>query len=79
MSRFIKTHTNKNFKDIIFEKKLEAICLMLVDINLPIVEILNQNGIYNETYFYKRFKKIFGITPQIYRESKKHLINSVDF
>lgn len=69
LSRLIKTYTGKNFKDFIIEKKMSQICLMLSNSELSISQILERNNIQNETFFYKKFKDMYGMTPKEYRDS----------
>ena len=49
------------------EERLKAAANLLKTTSLPIVEIMQEVGYENITYFYKIFKEKFKITPSIYR------------
>ncbi|HRM89934.1 MAG TPA: helix-turn-helix transcriptional regulator, partial [Thomasclavelia ramosa] len=55
------------FKQLIQEERLKAAANLLKTTSLPIVEIMQEVGYENITYFYKIFKEKFKITPSIYR------------
>lgn len=44
---------------------------LLLTSNMNIQEIIYKVGLTNKTVFYNDFKKIYGMTPREYRESKK--------
>ena len=67
ISRRIKKMTGYTYKDYLLNKRIEQVCLLLRNSDLPISEIINQCGFSNESYFYKKFKQITGMTPKIYR------------
>jgi AraC-like DNA-binding protein len=69
LSRLIKNYTGKNFKDFVLEKRMEQIVLLLANTDLPIHQIMEQCGLNNETYFYKRFRKLYGVSPNEYRKA----------
>ena len=71
ISRLIKTSTNKNFKDYILEKRMAQVETYLKNSNLSIHEIMIQTGLTNETYFYKKFKELYGMSPSDYRKSQQ--------
>jgi len=52
---------------LIQEERLKAAANLLKTTSLPIVEIMQEVGYENITYFYKIFKEKFKITPSIYR------------
>ena len=65
--KLIKEHTGSTFKQLIQEERLKAAANLLKTTSLPIVEIMQEVGYENITYFYKIFKEKFKITPSIYR------------
>jgi AraC-like DNA-binding protein len=71
LSRLIKNYTGKNFKDFIFEKRMEQVTLLLANTELPIHQIMEQCGLTNETYFYKRFRELYGVSPNEYRKNRQ--------
>lgn len=66
------THLGKIFKEnmmislseYINGVRLEKAREMLENSNLPIVQIIEKIGMENESYFYKLFKKKYGVTPK---------------
>ncbi len=68
LSRFIKDKTGRNFKDIVAEKKMEELCILLCNSNASIQSIMEKCGFHNETYFYKMFQQKYHMTPKQYRE-----------
>ena len=65
--KLIKEHTGSTFTQLIQEERLKAAANLLKTTSLPIVEIMQEVGYENITYFYKIFKEKFKITPSIYR------------
>ncbi|GAA0297763.1 AraC-like DNA-binding protein/mannose-6-phosphate isomerase-like protein (cupin superfamily) [Gracilibacillus halotolerans] len=71
VSRKIKTLTNKNFKDLLQEKRLTMAKHSLLYSDLPIQTIAEEVGYENISYFYRIFKKKYGMTPKAYQSSMK--------
>ncbi len=69
VSRLIKDSTGKNFKDYILDKRLEMVCTFLTNSSMPIHEIMLNCGFSNETYFYKKFKEYYNMSPNEYRRA----------
>lgn len=67
LSKLIKKYTKMTFKELLQEKKLSKAVELLKSTEYPIVEIIEIVGYENITYFYKIFKKKYGITPKEYR------------
>lgn len=65
--KLIKEYTGVTFKQLVQNERLKAAANLLKTTNLPIVEIMQEVGYENITYFYKIFKEKFKITPSIYR------------
>ncbi|GMQ62109.1 AraC family transcriptional regulator [Vallitalea maricola] len=68
LSKLIKKHTKKTFKELLQEKKLSKAVELLKVTEYPIVKIIDLIGYENPTYFYKIFKSKYGVTPKEYRE-----------
>jgi YesN/AraC family two-component response regulator len=68
LSRMIKKRTGKKFKDLVFEKKMEEVTLMLANSSIPIHDIMLHCGFTNETYFYQQFRSVYGVNPNDYRK-----------
>ncbi|MBQ9159426.1 MAG: helix-turn-helix transcriptional regulator [Erysipelotrichaceae bacterium] len=68
ISRFFKKLTGVSFKDYIFKKKLNSFCNTLFNSDMPVRDILLQENISSESYFFNRFKEIYGCSPAEYRK-----------
>lgn len=73
LSKLIKKHTGMTFKELLQEKRLSKSIELIKFTKYSIVEIIDLIGYENPTYFYKIFKKKFGMTP---REYKLNLSNN---
>ncbi|MDE7244595.1 MAG: AraC family transcriptional regulator [Oscillospiraceae bacterium] len=67
ISRQIKNLTGKNFKDYLLARRMEQVCMLLRNSELSVSEIQMRVGLQNETYFYKKFRELYGQTPGEYR------------
>lgn len=67
ISRTIRKLSGHNFRDYILHKKMVSVCRELAGTNLSVHDIMERNGFYNETYFYKKFHQLFGMNPAEYR------------
>ena len=71
VSKKIKALTNKNFKDLLQEKRLTMARYYLLYSDLPIQTIAEEVGYENISYFYRLFKNKYGMTPKSYQDSMK--------
>ena len=71
ISRQIRRATGRSFKDHLLDRRMEAVCSHLKNSTLPVSEIEEKAGFQNETYFYKKFREKYGMTPNEYREASK--------
>lgn len=70
LSTILKRKTGKTFKELVQIQKLTHSSLLLTNTDKPIYEIAEETGHTNLSYFYKKFREYFGITPQEYREGQ---------
>lgn len=70
--KLIKEHTGFTFKQLIQEERLKVTANLLKTTGLPVIEIMQEVGYENITYFYKIFKEKFKMTPSIYRVHNLH-------
>ncbi len=68
ISRFFKKLTGVSFKEYIFKKKLASFCSTLLNTDMPIQEILVQENISSESYFFNRFRRLYKMSPSEYRK-----------
>ncbi|MGL4863911.1 MAG: AraC family transcriptional regulator [Cetobacterium sp.] len=69
LSKLIKKNTGKNFKEIVKDTRLEKICDLLINTNLPISEISRNFGFSSSSFFYKEFFKKYSKSPKDYRNT----------
>lgn len=67
ISRQIRHLTGRSFRDYLLDRKMEQVCMLLRNSDLPVSEILHRTGFPNETHFYRLFRKRYGVTPAEYR------------
>lgn len=67
LSRLIKLKTNKTFKELLQSKRFYKALQLLQDTDLTINEIILAVGYENSSYFYRRFKEKYSLTPNEYR------------
>lgn len=71
LSRRIKALFNENFSVIIERKRLENACVLLRKASYKIKNVARNSGFRDLSYFYRKFKKTYGITPLEYRKQYK--------
>ena len=67
ISREIKSKTGKTYTELVQAKRLSQACYLLKNTNLTIEEIADNIGYENISFFYRIFKKRYGITPKKYK------------
>jgi two-component system response regulator YesN len=63
-----KKETGKTVNEAVTQFRLEKACILLQNPNLPVSEVSVQTGFTDQNYFTRAFKRMFGITPSVYRE-----------
>lgn len=71
LSKTIKKATSHTFKELLQERRLTKAKELLEMTEMPITSIIEQVGYDNISYFYRIFKKKYGLTP---KEYKKQLV-----
>lgn len=67
ISRLLKKHTGKNFKEQLLSRKLQQAAYLLSHTTLNIEDIYTSIGYDNSSYFYRKFKECYGLSPREYR------------
>lgn len=67
LSDFLKKHTGKTFIQLVHLQRVNIAAEYLSYTVAPVDKIANKVGYENPSYFYKIFKKYFGISPAEYR------------
>ena len=71
LSALLKEKTGKTIKQYQLELRLKEALELLCETTLPIAEISEKTGFYDEFYFSKIFKREFGMPPLKYRNNYK--------
>ena len=69
ISQVFQKHTGQTLAVYIRNNYLNESTNLLLNTDLSITEIIKELGFENRTAFYSQFKKKFGTTPQIYRDT----------
>lgn len=69
VSRILKKHTGACFKTLLQQRKLQQAAYLLANTPLPVDVILERIGYDNSSYFYRRFREKYGVSPAAYRAS----------
>jgi YesN/AraC family two-component response regulator len=68
-SRLFKKETGKNFTEYLLEIRMQRAKQLLQSRDLNINEIADMVGIQNSSYFSSQFKRYYGVSPKIMRET----------
>ncbi len=71
LSRVYKQSTARTVGEKITEVRMKAAKVLLQSTGLSIMEISAKVGYLNDSYFYKAFKQLGGVTPNEYRKTEK--------
>lgn len=69
VSRFIKNKFGKNFKELLQEKRLQVALKLLEETNLSVSDIVLNIGYENNSYFHRKFREIYYMSPAEYRKN----------
>lgn len=68
-SKLFKKHVGSNLSEYINQRKLEKAQKMLIESNKSIENIGYDVGFNHKSYFYRVFKRYYGVTPEEYRKA----------
>lgn len=69
VSRLLKKHMGKNFKELLQERKLQQAAYLLSQSSLTTEQIMGAIGYDNSSYFYNKFREKYGCSPKEYRHA----------
>jgi len=69
LSKEIKTQTGKNFTTLLQEKRMLQASYLLKQTQIPITDIIESVGYENSSFFFRKFKEAYGMSPKKYRAS----------
>lgn len=68
ISRLLKKYAGGNFKELLQKRKLEQASYLLLNTTLSTAKILEAIGYDNSSYFHRKFKEVYGLSPKQYRK-----------
>lgn len=71
LSKLIKQVTGFTFQELLLYKRCQTATALLSETDLPVEEIIAHVGYENQSYFYRLFKRQYGMTPNQYRTAHK--------
>ena len=69
LSREIKKRTGKTYKELLQTKRMNQAAYLLTNTRIPVTEIMEKVGYDNSSYFFRKFKERYGVSPKEYRNS----------
>lgn len=69
LGRLFTSLTNKSITETLNDLRMNKCCDLLINTDSPISNIYEECGFNSLTYFYKVFKKTYGVTPSEYRKN----------
>lgn len=69
LSREIKKRTGKTYKELLQTKRMNQAAYLLSNTRIPVTEIMEKVGYDNSSYFFRKFKERYGVSPKEYRNS----------
>lgn len=70
LSRQIKGLFGFTFKDLLLQRRFESAVQLLEQTDLPVSTIAEAVGYENTSFFYRRFRALYGISPKDYRRER---------
>lgn len=68
LSREIKKKTGKTYKELLQAKRMSQAVYLLASSALSVSDIIESVGYDNTSYFYRKFKEKYGMSPKEYRD-----------
>lgn len=70
VSRLLKKNLGQSFSDLIIKRRLQQAAYLLKNTSLPAEKIVTAVGYDNSSYFFRKFRDQYGVTPRQYRLSE---------
>lgn len=71
LSHEIKRRTGKTYKELVQTKRMNQASYMLQNSRVSVAEIIRMVGYDNTSYFHRKFKERYGLSPKEYREQNQ--------
>jgi AraC-like DNA-binding protein len=68
LAHALKRETGRTFTELLTERRMERARELLVNSSLRLSEIARSTGFTDESYFARRFRQWFGVSPRMYRK-----------
>lgn len=70
LSREIKKRSGKTYKELLQEKRMQQAVWLLSNSAVSVSDIIESVGYDNTSYFYRKFREKYGMSPKEYRVNK---------
>ncbi len=67
LSRAIRRRTGRTYKELLQEKRMQQAVYLLTNSKIPVTDIIESIGYDNTSYFYRKFREKYGMSPKEYR------------
>lgn len=71
LSRFIKRNLGFTFQELLQRKRFQQAVYLLVETELSVLDIISAVGYENSSYFYRKFRERYRLSPKEYRKQHK--------
>ena len=68
MSRLIRQNTGHTYKELLQRRRFRKAVELLMETELPVNDVVAAVGYENNSYFYRKFRERYEMTPNEYRE-----------
>ena len=68
MSRLIRQKTGHTYKELLQRRRFRKAVELLMETELPVNDVVAAVGYENNSYFYRKFRERYEMTPNEYRE-----------
>lgn len=69
LSREIKRRTGKTYKELLQRKRMQQAVYLLGTSTIPVTDVIESVGYDNTSYFYRKFRERYGMSPKEYRDN----------
>lgn len=77
LSREIKKRMGRTYKELLLSKRLQQAAYLLSKSSLPVTDIIELVGYDNSSYFYRKFKERYGVSPKEYRKGQSQVYSQI--
>lgn len=74
ISRLIASKTGKSFRALLKEKRFQVAMSLLAETNLSVTDIVTAVGYENNSFFHRKFREQYHMSPKEYREKNRRTL-----